>query len=244
MHLQLPLCTTRWISRAWCWMKVKVTQSCPTHCDPMDYTVHGILQVRILEWVAIPFPRGSSQPRDRPRSPTLQVDSLSTEPPGKPKNTGVGSLSLLQGIFPTQELNQGLPHCRRVVFHGGFYLRFVFVCLICDSVWADVWSAAAAVILVPFTAQVTQYSGWTTSKMVCTLFSEMCPGVTDLDVVRIPSCYRRFSMLFSSSSFFSSWTSTKHTVVHRSLFDHHCCKKCWSYITCQIHEYYLMKYGR
>ena len=46
-------------------MKVKVTQSCLTLCDPMDYTVHGILQVRILEWVAFPFCRGSSQPRDR-----------------------------------------------------------------------------------------------------------------------------------------------------------------------------------
>ena len=45
--------------------KVKVTQSCLTLCDPMDYTVHGILQVRILEWVAIPFSRVSSQPRDR-----------------------------------------------------------------------------------------------------------------------------------------------------------------------------------
>ena len=40
------------------------TQSCPTLCDPMDYTVHGILQTRILEWVAFPFSRGSSQPRD------------------------------------------------------------------------------------------------------------------------------------------------------------------------------------
>ena len=38
--------------------------SCPTLCDPMDYTVHGILQVRVLEWVAFPFFRGSSQPRD------------------------------------------------------------------------------------------------------------------------------------------------------------------------------------
>ena len=46
-------------------VKVKVTQSCPTLCDPMDHTVHGILQVRILEWVAFPFSRGSSQPRDR-----------------------------------------------------------------------------------------------------------------------------------------------------------------------------------
>ena len=46
-------------------VKVKVTQSCPTLCDPMDYIVYGILQARILEWVAVPFSRGSSQPRDR-----------------------------------------------------------------------------------------------------------------------------------------------------------------------------------
>ena len=44
--------------------KVKAAQSCPTLCDPMDYTVHGILQARILEWVAFPFSRGSSQPRN------------------------------------------------------------------------------------------------------------------------------------------------------------------------------------
>ena len=45
--------------------KVKVTQLCLTLCDFMDYTVHGILQARILEWVAVLFSRGSSQPRDR-----------------------------------------------------------------------------------------------------------------------------------------------------------------------------------
>ena len=46
-------------------MKVQVAQSCPTLCDPKDYTVHGLLQARILERVAFPFSRGSSQPRDR-----------------------------------------------------------------------------------------------------------------------------------------------------------------------------------
>ena len=61
-------------------VKVKVAQSCLTLCDPMDYTVHGILQARILEWVAFPFCRGSSQPR----SPTLQADSLLSESPRKP----------------------------------------------------------------------------------------------------------------------------------------------------------------
>ena len=44
--------------------KVKVTQLCPTLCNPMDLTVHGILQARTLEWVAFPFSRGFSQPRD------------------------------------------------------------------------------------------------------------------------------------------------------------------------------------
>ena len=44
--------------------KVKVIQSCPTLYDPIDCTVHGVLQARTLEWVAFPFSRGSSQPRD------------------------------------------------------------------------------------------------------------------------------------------------------------------------------------
>ena len=105
------------------WHEVNVAQSYLTLCDPMDYTVHGILQTRILERVAFPFSRESSQNRDRtqvsrivggfftswatreaqeywsglpcpppgdlpspgiePRSPTLQEDSLLTEPPGK-----------------------------------------------------------------------------------------------------------------------------------------------------------------
>ena len=46
-------------------MKVKVAELCPTLCNPVDYTVHGILQAKILEWVAFPFSRGSSQPRDQ-----------------------------------------------------------------------------------------------------------------------------------------------------------------------------------
>ena len=98
-------------------LKVKVTQSCPAHCDPMDYTVHELLQARILEWVAIPFSRGSFQPRDQtPRSPALQSDSLPAEPQGKPKNTGVGSLFFLQWIFLAQESNQGLLNCWQILY--------------------------------------------------------------------------------------------------------------------------------
>ena len=58
--------------------KLKVAQSCLTLCDPMDYRVHGILQARILEWVAFPSSRGSSTGIE-PRSPALQADSLLAE---------------------------------------------------------------------------------------------------------------------------------------------------------------------
>ena len=100
-------------SRKWLYnsvkVKVKVTQSCLTLCDPMDL-VHGINSpghntgVGSLSLLQGHLPN----PGIKPRSPTLQVDSLPAEPQGKPKNTGAGSLSLLQWIFLTQELNQGL----------------------------------------------------------------------------------------------------------------------------------------
>ena len=93
-----------------------VAQSCPTLCDPMNYTVHGMLQVRILEWVAFPFSRDLPNPGIESRSPALQADSLPAEPQGKPMNTGVGSLSLLQWIFLTQDLNQGPLHCRCILY--------------------------------------------------------------------------------------------------------------------------------
>ena len=73
-------------------------------------------QARILEWVAFPFSRDIPNPGIKPRSPALQADSLPAEPQGKPKNTGVSSLSLLQRIFPTQELNQGLLHHRQILY--------------------------------------------------------------------------------------------------------------------------------
>ena len=63
--------------------EVKVTQSCPALCDPVYYTVYEIFQARTLEWVAFPFSRGFSQPRE-PRPPALQVDYLTAEPQGKP----------------------------------------------------------------------------------------------------------------------------------------------------------------
>ena len=105
-------------------------------CSPPGSSTHGILQARILEWVAISFSRGSSWPRNRTQVSHKQADALTSEPPGKPcvtlcdtglpwtlipwtlyspwnspgQNTGVTSLSLLQGSNP------GLPHCRWILY--------------------------------------------------------------------------------------------------------------------------------
>ena len=85
-------------------------------CSLPGSSVHGILQARILKWVAFPFSREFPNPGIKPRSPTLQVDSLPDEPPWTSKNSGVGSLSLFQWIFQTQKSNQGLLHCRRILY--------------------------------------------------------------------------------------------------------------------------------
>ena len=79
-------------------------------------SVHRILQQEHWSGLPRPPPGDLSIPGTEPRSPTLQADSSPSEPPGKPTNTGVGILSLLQGIFPTQELNQGLLHCRQILY--------------------------------------------------------------------------------------------------------------------------------
>jgi len=97
-----------------------LVQLSPTLCDPMDCSlpgssVHGGSPGKytgvgchvLLQEIFLGI---------EPRSPTLQVDSLLSEPLVKPKNTGVGSLPLLQGIFPTQELKWALLHCRWILY--------------------------------------------------------------------------------------------------------------------------------
>ena len=78
-------------------------------------TVHGVAKsrTRLGDFTSL---GNLPDPGIEPRSPTLQADSLPAEPPVKLKNTGVGSLSLLHGIFPTQELNQDLLHCRQILY--------------------------------------------------------------------------------------------------------------------------------
>ena len=79
-------------------------------------------------WSGLPFPSPGDLPNPgiKPRSPALQADSLPAESQGKPKNTGVGSHSLPQGIFPTQGSNPGLPQRRQILYqlsHQGSLMR-------------------------------------------------------------------------------------------------------------------------
>ena len=68
-------------------------------------------------WSGFPCPPPGDLPNpgNKPRSPTLQVDYLLSEPPGKTKHMGVGSLSLLQGFFQAQESNKDLLHCKQII---------------------------------------------------------------------------------------------------------------------------------
>ena len=89
---QQEVCTPQWrVAPACCnqrpnKVKVKVTRSCLTLCDPMDYTVHAILQARTLEWVAFLFSRGSSQPRDWTQVSRIAGGFFTTELSGKHKD--------------------------------------------------------------------------------------------------------------------------------------------------------------
>ena len=117
------LCCEVKVAQSWLSVKLKVALR-----DPMDYTVHGILQARILEWVAFPFSRGFSQPRDWTQVSLITGGFLTSWAIRKPRNTWAGSLSFLQGVFMTQESNQGLLHCRQILYQlsyqgSSFYSR-------------------------------------------------------------------------------------------------------------------------
>jgi len=105
---------------------VKVAQLCLTLCDPMDYTVHGILQARILEWVAFPFSRGSpgdlSDPGIEPGSPALQVDSLPTELSGTSITSSL-SICLLTDI----RLLPCLGYCKLCCKDIGEHISFQII---------------------------------------------------------------------------------------------------------------------
>ena len=84
-------------------------------------------------WRGQPFPSPGNLPSPgiKPRSPALQADYLPVEPQGKPKNTRVGSLSLLQWIFLTQELNRGLLHCRWILYQLSYSMNLTPYPILC-----------------------------------------------------------------------------------------------------------------
>ena len=114
---------------------------------------HGLQPARLLgpwnspgqntEVDSIPFCRRSPNPGIEPRSLTLRTKSWPTESLGNPKNTGVGSLSLLQGIFWTQESNWCLLHCRQILYQLSYQGSTSSVQLL-SRVWlfATPWTAA------------------------------------------------------------------------------------------------------
>ena len=104
---------------------------------------HGLQPARLLHpwgfsrqefWSGMPCPRPGdlSNSGIKPEYPALQADSLPSEPPGKPKNTGMGSLYLLQGNFLTQELNRGLLNCRWILYQLS-YLGSPLVAQLCPT---------------------------------------------------------------------------------------------------------------
>ena len=98
-----------------------------------------------------PPPGDFPNPGIKPRSPALQVASLPAEPPGKPKNTGVGSISLLQWIFLTQGSNPSLPHCKRILYqlsHKGSprILEWVAYPFSSRSSWPRNWTRVSCIL--------------------------------------------------------------------------------------------------
>ena len=121
---------------------MKVIQSCPTLCNPMAYVVHGILQASTEVGSQFPSPRDLPNPGIKPRSPALQADSLLAKPPWKPKNTGVGSLSLLQGNSLTQESDRSLQHCRQILYllsYQGSLFFYIYISLVCIYIYSPIY---------------------------------------------------------------------------------------------------------
>ena len=168
------------LAPVWMFMHAKLLQWCSTLCDPIDCSppdssVHGILQARILEWVAMSSSRGSSWYRDWAHCllcllfwwvlyhschlkvkvaqlcPTLCDPMGLYSPWNSPgQNTRVGSLSLLQGISPTQGLNPGLPHCRQILYqlsHQGSprILEWVAYPFSSRSSWPRNWTGVSCI---------------------------------------------------------------------------------------------------
>ena len=136
--------------------------SCSVVSDSLQ--PHGLWPTRLFcswgfsrpeYWSGLPCPPPGDLPNPgiKPRSPALWANSLPTEPPGKPKNTGMGSPSLLRGNFLIQESNQGLLHCRRNLYQLSY--QGSLLCQLLESKFLHLWTQM----------QSREDEGWT--KKMC-----------------------------------------------------------------------------
>ena len=145
---------------------VKVTQSCSPLCNPMDYTVHCILQARMLDWVALPFSGDIPNPGTEPRSPTSQPDSLPVEPQRKPKNEWVAypfssrssqprnltGVSCIAGGFFTNWAIREATFC-----YSQSVISILFKFIPLPLIWAHCGSIFLASLPVPLSMRMGQY---------------------------------------------------------------------------------------
>ena len=119
IHSFVYLPIQRMLTKNWRWARCCAgSQRWNSLCQPL--VAHSEAGKTDSQADSCPPPGDLPHPGIEPRSPALQKDSLLSKPPGKPKNTGVGSLPLLQENFLTQELNQCLLHCRQILYQLGY----------------------------------------------------------------------------------------------------------------------------
>ena len=164
----------------------------PMDCDPPGSSVHGILQARILEWVAIPFFRGSSHPRDRAQVSCTAGGFFTTEPPGKPCfcsvlflwPQGMWDLSSQPGIEPTppalegEVLAIGLP---------GKSLEFSYSPSLCPDVAAEVTRAHSFPILSDCTSPGGSSCCWDVQTVCTVTLSTYLPSLQFAAQVNVQS---------------------------------------------------------
>ena len=152
--------------------------------------VYWILQARILEWVAFPFSRGSSQPRNQTQVSHIAGEFFTSWTTGKHKNTGVGILSLHQWIFPTQESNGDLLHCRWILYQ----LSYQGSPILENSV------SSAFTLTVPNTKHVHD-------KSTCFAFAFICWNNDSMGWMKIKPLCNIMAMWFSRIWDFTLWWS-------------------------------------
>ena len=124
-------------------MQCLVAQSCPILCNPMncsppDSSAHGDSPGKNTGVGCHALLQGIFPTEIKPWSPSLQVDSLPSELPGKPMNTGGDSLYLFQGIFPTQKSNQGLLHWKWILYQMSYQGLGPLYCNI-EKIYMQIW---------------------------------------------------------------------------------------------------------